>query len=86
MLYQSSDIDKNKFCIDVKRFIPKNTDRLLYNPSCNNFQFYAAPRRVAEEGSATKCKPPIRPRRLLSHTRELVTPQSSIVLLVSATF
>ena len=27
----------------------------------NNFQFFAAQRRVAEEGSATKCKPPIRP-------------------------
>ena len=60
MLCQSSDIDRNKFCIHVKRFIPKNTDRFLYNPSCNNFQPFAAPRRVAENGSAAKCKPPIR--------------------------
>ena len=47
MLYQSSDIDRNKFCIHVKRFIPKNTDRFLQNPSRNNFQSFAAPRCVA---------------------------------------
>ena len=33
----------------MTRFIPKNIDRFLYNPSCNNFQFFAAPRRVAED-------------------------------------
>ena len=49
---QSSDIDRNKFCIHMKKFIPKNTDHFLYNPSCINFQFFAAPRRVAEDGSA----------------------------------
>ena len=57
MLYQSSDIDKNKLCIHVKRFISENTDRFLYNPSCNEFQFFATPRCVAEDGSAAKCKP-----------------------------
>ena len=77
MLYQSSDIDRNEFSIHVKRFIPKNTkntDRFLYNPSCNDFQFFAAPRRVAKDGSATKCKPPNRPRRLLSPTRACFIP------------
>ena len=69
MQYQSSYIDRNKFCIPVKRFIPENTDRFLYNPSRNNFQFFAALCRVAEDDSAAKCKPPIRPRRLLSPSR-----------------
>ena len=63
------DTDRNKFCIHVKRFFPKNTARFLYNQSCNNFQLFAATRCVAEDGSATKCKPPIRPRRLLSPNR-----------------
>ena len=74
MLYQSSDIDRNKFCIHVKRFIPKNTDRFLYNPTCNNFQFFASLHHVAEEGSAAKCKSLIRPRRLLSPTRACNAP------------
>ena len=67
----------------VKRFIPKDTDRFLYNPSCNNFQFFAAPCHVADAQPQSAnhrsdlvafCRPP-----------ELVSPQSSILLLVSAT-
>ena len=74
MLYQSSDIEWNKFCIHVRRFIPKISDRFLKNLSCNNFQFFAAARCVAENGSAAECKEPIRPRRLLSPTRACFAP------------
>ena len=68
-LYQSSDIDRNKFYIHVKRYTSKNTDCFLHYPSCNNFKFFASLHHVAEESSAAKCKPPIRPRCLLSPTR-----------------